>query len=270
MGWIADFLDFVRQQGTPLDFLSTHSYNNLPLDLKQTPKHYGFEGVKIWWTEWGVSPSFFTPVNDSVFGAPFILHGMKSVQGRADALAYWVISDHFEELGRVPRLLHGGFGLLTVGNLRKPRYWAIFLAESLGTDLVQLDLQGDGAGSLVDGWASRKPDGSIDILVWNGTLDQSKVKGDPLLDRRIEVRIEQLAEPGYRCFLAHVDAVHSNIATHWHTEDAWPTAEQWAKLYVTDKLDEHPLPDVVPHNGTAHFDFDLPMPGVVRLRLTPT
>src|SRR5207302_1291655 len=236
VGWIADFLDFVRQQGTPLDFLSTHSYNNLPLDIKQTLKSYGFEGVKIWWTEWGVSPSFFIPVNDSVFGAPFILHGMKSVQGRADALAYWVISDHFEELGRVPRLLHGGFGLLTVGNLRKPRYWAIFLAESLGTDLVQLDLQGDGAGSLVDGWASRKPDGSIDILVWNGTLDQSKVKGNPLLDRRIEVRIEQLAEPGYRCFLAHVDAVHSNIATHWTSENGWPTPEQWAELHALDSL----------------------------------
>ncbi len=46
---------------------------------------------------------------------------MKSAQGRADALAYWVVSHHFEELGRAPRLLHGGFGLLTVGNLRKPR-----------------------------------------------------------------------------------------------------------------------------------------------------
>jgi xylan 1,4-beta-xylosidase len=93
VGWIADFLGFVRQEGAPLDFLSTHSYNNLPLDIKQTLKSYGFEGVKIWWTEWGVSPSFFSAVNDSVFGAPFILHGLKSVQGRADALAYWVISD---------------------------------------------------------------------------------------------------------------------------------------------------------------------------------
>ncbi len=29
-------------------------------------------------------------------------------------------------------LLHGGFGLLTVGNLRKPRWWALALAEELG------------------------------------------------------------------------------------------------------------------------------------------
>jgi xylan 1,4-beta-xylosidase len=146
-----------------------------------------------------------------------------------------VISDHFEELGRAPRLLHGGFGLLTIGNLRKPRYWALALAESLGRELVQCDLQGDGAGSLVDAWASRKPNGSIDILVWNGTLNQSKVQGEPLLDRRLEVRVEQLAERAYQCSLARIDAVHSNIATHWQAQDAWPTPEQWAKLHAAEK-----------------------------------
>jgi xylan 1,4-beta-xylosidase len=269
VGWIADFLDFVRRQNAPLDFLSTHSYNNLPLDIKPMLKSYGFESIKIWWTEWGVSPSHFSPVNDSVFGAPFILHGMKSIQHRADALAYWVISDHFEELGRAPQLFHGGFGLLTIGNLRKPRYWAIALAESLGTELVQCDLRGDGAGSLANAWASRKPDGTIAILVWNGTLDQSKYQGDPLLDRRIGVDIEQLAEDAYQCSLARIDAAHSNIFTQWHAEDPWPTTEQWARLHAADKLDEHPLPDIVPHNGTAHIDFDLPMPGVARLWLTP-
>src|SRR2546421_9792604 len=98
---------------------------------------------------------------------PFILHGMKSVQGRDDALAYWAISDHFEELGRPSQLFHGGFGLLTIGNLHKPRYWAIALAERLGTDLVQCELRADGARSLVAAWATRKPDGTIDILAWN-------------------------------------------------------------------------------------------------------
>ncbi|TMC84856.1 MAG: hypothetical protein E6J22_20585 [Chloroflexi bacterium] len=83
------------------------------------------------------------------------------------------------------------------------------------------------------------------------------------------MRIEQLTERAYQCSLARVDAVHSNIANYWKSEDAWPTAEQWAKLHAADMLDEHPLPDIVPHNGIAHVDFDLPMPGVVRLRLTP-
>ena len=65
------------------------------------------------------------PVNDSVWGAPLVARGMRSAAGRLHALAYWVASDHFVELGAPQRLFHGGFGLLTVGNLRKPRFWAI-------------------------------------------------------------------------------------------------------------------------------------------------
>ena len=58
--------------------------------------------------------------------------GMASAMGRIEALSYWVVSDHFEELGRPPSLLHGGFGLRTVGELRKPRWWALAMLERLG------------------------------------------------------------------------------------------------------------------------------------------
>jgi xylan 1,4-beta-xylosidase len=267
--WVVDLLDFVRRKQLPLDFVSTHTYGNLPLDIGQALKTYGFEDVKIWWTEWGVSPTHFAAVVDEAFGAPFVLHGMKSIQGRADALAYWVISDHFEELGRPPKLLHGGFGLLTVGNLRKPRFWALALLQDMGTNLIQLDLQGDGAGSLVDAWASHKPGGSIDILAWNGTLDQSKIQGSLLLNRHLDITIEQLEDRTYHCSLARVDANHSNIAAHWQSDQDWPTPEQWKQLHTIDKLDEQSLPDVKPVDGVARLDLELPMPGVIRLRLTP-
>jgi xylan 1,4-beta-xylosidase len=267
--WVVDLLEFVRREQLPLDFVSTHTYGNLPLDIRQALKTYGFEDVKIWWTEWGVSPTHFAAVDDEAFGAPFVLHCMKSIQGRAEALAYWVISDHFEELGRPPKLLHGGFGLLTVGNLRKPRFWSLALLQDIGTDLVQLDLQGDGAGSLVDAWATRKPGGSIDILAWNGTLDQSKVQGSPLLNRRLDITIEQLEDRTYHCSLARIDANHSNVAAHWQSDRDWPTSEQWEQLHAADKLDEQSLPDVKPVDGVVHFDLELPMPGVVRLRLRP-
>jgi xylan 1,4-beta-xylosidase len=166
-------------------------------------------------------------------------------------------------------VLHCGFGLLTVGNLRKPRFWALALAQDMGSDLVRLDLQGDGAGSLVDAWATRKPGGSIDILAWNGTLDQSKVQGSSLLNRRLNITIEQLEDRTYDCSLARIDASHSNIAAHWQFDRDWPTPEQWEQLHAADKLDEQSLPEVRPVDGVAHFDFELPMPGVIRLRLRP-
>ena len=57
---------------------------------------------------------------------------MRSSAGRLDALSYWVASDHFEELGRPPRMLHGGFGLITVGGIAKSRYHALHLLSRLG------------------------------------------------------------------------------------------------------------------------------------------
>jgi beta-xylosidase len=65
----------------------------------------------------------------------------RSAAGRVDALSWWVASDHFEELGRPTSLLHGGVGLLTVGNLRKPRLWALKLLERLGPEELRVDLK---------------------------------------------------------------------------------------------------------------------------------
>jgi xylan 1,4-beta-xylosidase len=257
-GWVADFLDFVVREEVPLDFLSTHTYGNVPLDVREAARVRGLD-VEVWWTEWGVSPTHFLSTSDSAFAAPFVLHGVKSVQGRADALAYWVVSDHFEELGRPSALFHGGFGLLTVGNLRKPRWWALHLAESLGPDLVETRLEGDGAGSLVDCWATRAADGTVQVLLWNGTLDQSKLPGDPLLGRTIRVEIAGASGPAT---LARVDVRHSRI--EWPGSREWPADEaEWERLRAADRLWE----ELIEPSADGAYDILLPMPGVARLRL---
>ena len=258
-GWIVDFLDFVQDSGTPCDFLSTHTYGNYPLGVREAALVRGLD-VQVWWTEWGVTPTHFYEVTDSVFAAPFVLHGMKSVQERAEALAYWVVSDHFEELGRPPRLFHGGFGLMTVGGLRKPRWWALHLAESLGPNLVEARLEGDGAHSLVECWATRGDDGTVQVLLWNGTLEQAKLIGDPLLDRVVNVRVDGR----YEAAVARIDFQHSNIARHWTGERDWPTASEWEELRTVDVLDEEPLGPV-----KGEVEVRLPLPSVARLRLTP-
>lgn len=268
-GWIADFLDAVCDRSLPLDFLSTHTYGNLPLDVRGALAVRDLDEVAVWWTEWGVTPRHFAAVTDGPFGAPFLLSGMKRAQSSADALAYWVVSDHFEELGRPPGLLHGGFGLLTVGNLRKPRWWALRLAEELGDDLCDVALSGDGAGGLVDAWASRTPDGRIDLLAWNGTLDQSKALGDLALDRRLLVRVDGLDAASYRVTCARVDGGHANIAAHADAGRDWPDEAGWAALRAADHLHVEDLGAAEPADGTLSFAFDLPMPGVARLRLDP-
>ncbi len=115
--WIEALAAYCEEEHLPLDFATSHTYGNLPIDSRPSLRRHGFDHTPIWWTEWGVGSTHCGPTHDAVAGAPFMLSGYAVVQGRMDALAYWVISDHFEELGRPPRLFHDGFGLLTVGNL---------------------------------------------------------------------------------------------------------------------------------------------------------
>src|SRR4029434_8197202 len=162
--------------------VSTHMYGAPPLDLRPALGRHGRQDAAIWWTEWGTHPRLSNPVAESVYAAASLARGMRSAAGRSDALSLWVASDHFEELGRPQDLLHGGFGLLTVGNLRKPRFYALALLERLGSDELAVRLSGDGAGSLVEAWAARDADGRVTVAMWNSTLDQSKTSAYPLTD----------------------------------------------------------------------------------------
>ncbi|HKH31201.1 MAG TPA: hypothetical protein VKA45_09125, partial [Gaiellaceae bacterium] len=92
------------------------------------------------------------------------------------------------------------------------------------------------------------------VLLWNATLDQSKVAGDPLLDRRIRLEVD--GGP-YRATVARIDRDHASVADRYRGGD-WPTEEEWAELREADRLVEERLDEL---------ELDLPMPGVARVRL---
>ncbi|WP_314175326.1 GH39 family glycosyl hydrolase [Streptomyces winkii] len=285
--WVGPLLEYCREHDVPIDFVSTHTYGNAPLDFRPETRSFaeatGLPEPEILWTEWGVTPTHFHRVNDSVFSAPFVLRGMKSVLGvspasqgkSADALAYWVATDHFEELGRPPKLFHGGFGLLTVGNLRKPRFWALRMLSQLEGGRVPSTVGGDGAEALVESLATRTDDGAgIDVLCWNGTLDQTKTGGAAALDREARVEVNGLTpDASYSVVLRRVDETHSNIKAVWDAMDAghndWPNERQWSELRAADELFEESLGTVTADAaGSLSLTVDLPMPGIRALRLT--
>ena len=274
VGWVDDLLAHTQKTGAPLDFVSTHLYGSPPLDLRPALARQGREEAAIWWTEWGVHPRLSNPVAESVYAAAFLAKGMRSAAGRVDALSWWVASDHFEELGRPSRLLHGGFGLLTVGNLRKPRFWACRLLERLGPEELRVELDGDGAGGLVEAWGSRDPgDGRVAVALWNVTLDQTRSTGEPLLDRSVRLRVEGLAASAYELRHLRVDLERSNIAAVWEAMSGgadWPDDAQWAALGEANRLEElEPARRVGAGGGVVELDFDLPMPSVSLVELVP-
>ena len=271
-----ELLAHLDASGAPLDFLSSHVYGNVPLDLRTgEPPAQG----RVWWTEWGVTPTHFNRVGDTVFAAAFLLRGMVSALGRVGALSHWVASDHFEELGAPPELFHGGFGLLSVGNLRKPRYWALALLAGMGRHRLGVEVTGDGAGGLVEALAARHDDGRTGILVWNGSLDQGKMAGDAQLDREVRLRVHVSPGTSYTARHYRIDAEHSNIVAAWEKlrdgaggpdRTAWPRDGQWRTLREMNALDElEPPARVTAGNGLLELAFGLPMPGVSYLELAP-
>ena len=266
--WVEALAAHAEQSDVALDFVTSHTYGNLPLDTRPSIDRHGFSGIPTWWTEWGVGSTHYGPIHDGVIGAPFALSGYYEVQGRIQALAYWVISDHFEELGRPPALFHNGFGLLSVGNLRKPRYWAAHLAAQQGDQVLAANLSGDGADVLVRAWATRHGDGIIDVLIWNGTINAELMDGDSSLAREVQVSIAGLDAAGYQASLTRVDEHHSNILAGYPRDVLWPDEQLWQRLRAADRLHEEPLAEVPSGDRTARFDISLPMPGIARVRLT--
>ncbi|TWD74740.1 xylan 1,4-beta-xylosidase [Kribbella amoyensis] len=271
-GWVDDLLAHAAANGSPVDFVSTHTYGSPPLDVRASLERHGFGEARVLWTEWGVTPTHFNPISDSVFSGVFLLRGMRSAAGRVDALAYWVASDHFEELGRPPRLLHGGFGLQTVGGLPKPRYHALSLLSRLGRIELPVEFTGDGGGSLVEAWASRDED-RVAVLVWNLTLDQTKADGAPELARRIQLDLAGL-DPDWQGRATYLtmpaeawpdgsgDLVAA--ATALGIGD-WPESdEQWAALAERAEL----VTTAVTRTGST-VELTLPMPAAVLLEFTP-
>jgi xylan 1,4-beta-xylosidase len=271
--WVDDLLAHCAATGSPIDFVSTHTYGNAPLDLRPIAARHGFPGLPQWWTEWGAHATHFNPVHDSPWSAAYLVRGMASAMGRTEALAYWTISDHFEELGRPPQLLHGGFGLLAVGNLRKPRWWGLWMLEQLHDGRVPVSVEGDGAGDMVQALGSRSDDGRIAVVAWNGTVDVSKAAGDARLDRSVQLRLDGLANVPYRLRHRRLDERHSNIVRTWMQIGGgaeWPTAEQWTELEERDALEDlDPQREVTATDGALELSFELPMPSISLIELSP-
>ncbi len=271
--WVDDLLAHCASSGSPIDFVSTHTYGNAPLDLRPIASRHGFSGLPQWWTEWGAHATHFNPVHDSPWSAAYLVRGMASAMGRTEALAYWTISDHFEELGRPPKLLHGGFGLLSVGNLRKPRWWGLWMLEQLLERQLQTRVEGDGAGDMVQAIGSASDDGRVTLLTWNGTVDVTKAAGDARLDRSARLQINGLSEARYRLRHRRLDEQHSNLVQAWKQIGGgaeWPSGEQWGELVERSRLEElEPERVVDVENGSLSLAFELPMPSISLIELTP-
>jgi len=258
----------------PLDFLDLHTYFAPPSNWRPLLERYGLGRLPIFVSEWGVDTWWGREENDLPYGAAWTARGLFEGSGNASMISYWCGSDYYEENGPPPRFFHGGFGLLGIDGVRKPRYWAFHLLHALGTRRIAVDGDGDGFGGLVQAWATRTDDGAVRILVWNVTYDQTKARGSDALARQVSLVVTGLL-PGQRFCQRHyrVDNTHSNVYGAWQAmgRPDWPNAQQLAELHRRDELEmlEPERSGTSDASGKVQLQFGLPMPSLSLIELAP-
>jgi xylan 1,4-beta-xylosidase len=104
------------------------------------------------------------------------------------------------------------------------------------------------------------------VLVWNGTLDQSRAGGEPSLNRSVTVTVANLPAGEYTVRHHRIDESNTNIKAVWRTiggDAPWPTPAQWDALYAADELAAFaPEQHLRASGAPVTFRFGLPMPGV--------
>ncbi len=261
----------------PLDFLSVHTFYSPVWDWKPLLEKYGLGALPVMYTEWGVSARWGEEINDLPYGAAWLARALMESSQQVEMVSYWTASDYFEELGPPERFFHGGFGLLGLEGIRKPRYWAFHLLHQLGSRRLYLQGEGDGFGGLVQGWATRDDRGTVRILLANVTYDQTRAEsgseGAGLLRRHVALDVAGMA-PGARYGFRHwrVDDTHSNVYAAWRSlgKPRWPDEAQLAQLQVRDALEllEPAREQAATPAGNVRCEFDLPMPALSLIEIS--
>jgi xylan 1,4-beta-xylosidase len=268
--WIDETLAWCAETGTPLDFVSTHSYATMSGYLDEhgqagtvfSPDRQAitagvravrgkidrspFPGAELHYTEWSASYTPSDPIHDSYHSAAFILDKLRHIDRAATSMSYWTFTDIFEEAGPRATPFHGGFGLLNYQDLPKPAFFAYHFLHRLGdTELVNTD---------PDSYVCRDDRGGVQALLWDFTIthpgpsvinqeyyarDQpAKPKGDA------ELRLTGLRPGPYRLTATLVGHRSNDVQSAWRDlgSPVQLTRAQVAQLHAaargTPALDE--------------------------------
>jgi xylan 1,4-beta-xylosidase len=218
--WIEDFVDFCERNDVPLDFVSTHYYQNdgydgeleaqlfksqrgIMREVAQNTRSHS-RNRPVYYTEWNTSSNLFDPLHDEPYAAAAVASTIMEANGLVDGYAFWTFSDIFEE-NYLPSLpFHGGFGLLNLHGIPKPSYRTFELLHDLGDRQSLVD----GLHETVDCSVIQK-DSTLTVWLTNHTTP-----GHSIEKENIEIRLDNAREPD-TAFIRRVDEEHANAKRMW-------------------------------------------------------
>ncbi|GAA2426549.1 GH39 family glycosyl hydrolase [Streptomyces glaucus] len=279
-GWLERFAEFAERRDVPVDFVSRHAYSSgpaqhVPFGTHQTlaPASALLEqfaaprerlrgtrlaGLPVHITEFNSSYRPDNPVHDTAFHAAYLAPVLVHGADHADSFSYWTFSDVFEETGVPTALFHGGFGLLTHRQVKKPTYHLYAFLARMGRELLA---RGE------DHLVTRHADGRVTVLAW-APVDASGATPGP---GRHRLRLSVPAGPG-EVFVRRstVDEEHGNARTAWQRMGS-PRSPRPHQLDVLREAaeparDHRRLPAA---DGRVDLDLTLSRHGIALVELEP-
>jgi xylan 1,4-beta-xylosidase len=224
--WWEPFAEFVLARDLPCDFVSVHAYASGPaqhvpfgvyqsmrgpqrlLDQFARPKELlagtPLADLPLHVTEFNTSYRPDNPVHDTAYNAAYLAPVLAAGGDLVDSFSYWTFSDMFEEQGVPSAPFHGGFGMLTHRQIKKPTFHLYAFMARMGRHILAR-----GADHLV----TRDDAGRVTVLAWQpvGGTD------DPVEPERHELRlsIPVPSRAGVRTVYAHRSVVNESDGNSW-------------------------------------------------------
>jgi xylan 1,4-beta-xylosidase len=250
--WADRFIKHCVEKNSPVDFVSTHVYGNdsakdvfgtndeIPRTkmvcravqkVHEQIRSSARPDLPLIWSEYNASYMNEPDVTDAAFMGPWIADTIRQCDGLTDTMSYWSFSDVFEEQGPPKLPFYGGFGLLAPGGIPKPAFHAFELLHKLGTQRIPVVSE--------SALATRRPDGSLVIAVWNLALPEES--GAP---KTLTLQIKGLAGT-HRVKIYLVGRDHGSPLPAWTAmgKPPYPTSKQVEMLRKAAAL---PVPETRP------------------------
>ena len=278
--WVPEFLSYAAENHVPVDFVSSHAYDDEPverllgkdqplrdkdiiqedrtcaavakvrrqIDASPTPH------LALLWTEWNVPGK--DKLRDTPYVGPALAEAIRTCDGQVDMLSFWTFSDVFEEGGPAQRPFQGQFGLRATGGINKPSFYDFALLHQLGPERI--------ANQSHDALVTRLPDGSLAIALWNlASVDEP---AQSISTHHVTLRITGVARNA-KVLAQQVDDDHGNVMKTYVAMGSprYPTRAQAQQMNMASAL---PAPEHLSLRDGA-LNLDLKPNELLLLRVHP-
>lgn len=167
--WLEDFSQYCNNNNMDLDFVSIHicpeyipqEDSNHTLNMinevnKKIDNNMDYK-PEFHITEWNAYSYSDNYIHDTSYVATYIIKNVLECLGTVDSLGYLTLADIFEEKKLGVSHFHGGFGLFNKDGLKKASYYAYYLLNKLGKEIIDKG----------DDYIVTKDGNGIQILAYN-------------------------------------------------------------------------------------------------------